>query len=66
MKGVIFPMRVTLARDYESAKGKKVKADQTVDLPDGEARNLIYTGIARPAAAEPKVQPNTTTEKEVK
>lgn len=58
-------MRVTLARDYESASGKKAKADSTVDLPSGEARNLLYQGYARLADAEPvKSETTTTTQKE--
>ena len=51
-------MRVTLAREYEPENGKKAKADQTVDLPTDEARNLLYMGYARPAEDE---KPKTTT-----
>lgn len=55
-------MRVTLARNYETEDGKKVKADQTVDLPDSEARNLLFLGHAR--AAEEKATATNTDKKE--
>lgn len=54
-------MRVTLAREYEPENGKKAKADQTVDLPEAEARNLLYMGYARPAEDEAKA--TTTNDK---
>ena len=52
-------MRVVLARDYVSNDGKKAKADATVDLPDHEARNLLFVGLAR----LPEASDTTTTSK---
>lgn len=42
-------MRVTVTRDYDTDAGKRVKADATVDLPRGEATNLLHLGLARKA-----------------
>lgn len=44
-------MRVTLARDY-----KDHRANETVDLPRGEATNLIHLGLARRAANRDKTR----------
>lgn len=53
--------KVTLARAYKDAKGRKHKADATVDLPNDEAANLLYLGHARqPAKAEKAEQPEQT------
>lgn len=50
-------MKVTLAREYVTNGGKTHKADTTVDLPSGEARNLISLGLARLPDERPKPTP---------
>lgn len=57
-------MKVTLAREYVTDAGKTHKADSTVDLPSGEARNLISLGGARlPDEKSPAAKATTTERK---
>lgn len=39
--------KVTLAAPYTDRGGKKHEADATVELPDGDASNLLHLGLAR-------------------
>lgn len=41
--------KITLAAPYTDRAGKEHKADQTVELPWGEASNLLHLGRAREA-----------------
>lgn len=40
-------MLVTLAAQWTGPKGGKHKANETVDMPAVEARELLYRGLAR-------------------
>ena len=54
-------MKVEFAYPYTGTDGKKYKADDVADLPEGVAADLIAAGEARPAKAE-KPAPSKTKE----
>jgi hypothetical protein len=54
-------MRVTFAYPRTAADGTEYKPDETADLDDAEARQLIKDGWARPADGSKKTRAQTKT-----
>ena len=55
-------MKVEFAYPYVGADGKKYKADDVADLPEGVAADLIAAGEARPSKQAEKPAPSKTKE----
>lgn len=51
--------RVTLSRAYTDAGGRSYEAGDTVALPNSEARNLLYLGLARRPDPLPEPTPES-------